>query len=388
MKIVFLCTDIPAAGNTTAFQRAKYLSEKHDVYFVCQREVCDDIRDEAKKVATCPGHSLYLDRIIFPLWALLKVLMIHKVEHIDVIHSSRDSLDLITGFLLKKLGFRWVADIWDDPGLSVETSRGYRGFRSKARLLYHFLMFFLAKRCLKYADLVIITMLPDVLKSYNIENSKILPVTNGVDLNITKPLPVVSQKDRFTITYVGHLKKIRGMDTILSAANYLKEEISSFSVCLVGYTENEDRKWLIELIRQEDLEDNVELVGKVSHEEALRRIASSDICLNTLSPAVRNYRYAYPIKIFEYMAMGKAVISTDLPGVRKIIKHRENGLLVEPDNPRELAKAILQIYSNPTLKERLEQNALEDIKQYDWPGINRQVEQAIMSKLLALKGQV
>ena len=385
MKIVFLCSGIPAAGNTTPFQRAKYLSENHDVYFVCQRGVCNEIRDKAKKVATCPGHSLYLDRVIFPLWALLKVLMIHRVEHIDLVHSSRDSLDLITGFLLKKLGFRWVADIWDDPGLSVETSRGYRGLRSKGRFLYHSLMFFFAKRCLKYADLVIVAMLPNVLKPYNINADKILPVTNGVDLDITKPLPAVRQKDRFTITYVGHLKKIRGMDTILSAAKYLKQEIQDFSVSLVGYMENEDKEWLIEAIRRKDLEDNVELVGEVSHEEALRRIASSDVCLSPF-PSKRELDYIYPIKIFEYMAMGKAVISTDLPGVSRIIQHGVNGLLVEPDNPKELAKAILQIYSNSALKEILGRNALEDVRQYDWTNINHQVEQAI-SKLVAPEGQ-
>jgi glycosyltransferase involved in cell wall biosynthesis len=383
MKIAFLCSDIPAPGNTTPFQRAEYLSENHDVYFVCQRGVCDELRDKAKKVRICPGHSLYLDRLIFPLWALLEVLMIHRVEHIDLIHSSRDSLDVITGFLLKKHGFKWVADIWDDPGLSVETSRGYKGVRSKVRFLYHSITFFFAKRCLKYADLVIVATLPDALKDYTIDSNKILPVTNGVDLNVTKPLSLVGQKDRFTITYVGHLKKIRGIDTILLAAECLKKAIPVFSVSLVGYMEQEDRKWLIELIRRKGLEDNVELVGKVCHEEALKRIASSDICLNTLSPAVRNYRYAYPIKIFEYMAMGKAVISTDLPGVREIIKHGENGLLVKPDNPQELAEAILGLYTGLSLRERIEQKALETVKQYDWTNINQQIDQAI-SQLLSL----
>ena len=383
-KIIFLCSDIPAVRNITPFQRAKCLSQNHDVYFVCQRGVCDEIRNKAIKVMACPGYSLYLDRIIFLPWALLKVLIIHKNENIDLIYSSRDSLVLITGFLLKKLGFRWVADIWDDPGLSVETSRGYRSPRSKIRLLYHSLMFFFSKRCLKYADLIIVAMLPDILEDYNIKASRVLQVTNGVDLSITKPMPTKGQKNRFIITYVGHLKKIRGIDTILSAAKYLKQEISSFSVCLVGYMGNEDKEWLMESIKQEDLEDNVELAGEVSHEEALGRIAGSDICLNILSPAVHNYHYAYPIKIFEYMAMGKAIISTDLPGVAEIIKHGENGLLVEPDNYRELAKAILQVYSDRSLAERIEQNALKSVRKYDWVNINHQVEQAI-SKLLALQ---
>ena len=376
MKIIFLCSEIPAAGNTTPFQRAKYLSEKHDVYFVCQRGVCDEIRDKAKKVMICPGHFLYFDRVIFPLWAAFKVLMIHRVEHIDLVYSGRDSLELIPGFFLKILGFRWVADIWDDLGLSVETSRGYRSFRSRVRLLYHSVAFFFAKRCLKYADLVIVAMLPGVLRPYAIDSTKILPVTNGVDLNITKPLSIVRQKGRFTITYVGHLKKIRGIDIILSATKYLKQEIFNFSVCLVGYMEDEDKDWLIEAIQQEGLEDNIELVGEVSHKKALRRIANSDVCICTF-PSKRELDYIYPIKIFEYMAMGKAIISTGLSGVKRIIKHGENGLLVEPDNPRELAKAILQLYSNPALKEKLAQNALEDVKQYDWSNINSQIEQAL-----------
>ncbi len=62
---------------------------------------------------------------------------------------------------------------------------------------------------------------------------------------------------------------------------------------------------------------------------------------------------ALPTVLLEAMAVGLPAISTSLSGIPEIIDHGKTGLLVPPDNPMLLAKAIVEVLGNPKLRERL-----------------------------------
>jgi len=87
--------------------------------------------------------------------------------------------------------------------------------------------------------------------------------------------------------------------------------------------------------------------------------------------------YIYPVKVFEYLAMAKPVIATNLKGVSQIVKHEGNGLLIEPDDPEAMAKAILRIYQDEKLREKLRRNARKSVLQYDWDIINEKIDNAL-----------
>jgi glycosyltransferase involved in cell wall biosynthesis len=70
--------------------------------------------------------------------------------------------------------------------------------------------------------------------------------------------------------------------------------------------------------------------------------------------------------LVEAMACGVPVISTDCPvGPREIIQNGYNGILVPPKNPDLLAEAMYGLLSNKNERERLSQNALKNLRQYD-----------------------
>ena len=161
--------------------------------------------------------------------------------------------------------------------------------------------------------------------------------------------------------------KSRGVDLILEAAYRLKNKISDYQFILVGYIKKEDKNWLFKEINKKGLKGYVKFLGALKHEKALEQIAQSDICL-FLFPDSKELRYIYPIKVFEYMALGKPIIATNLKGVSRIIKNRKNGILV--NNVDELVDSILELYYNEDLRDKLGRNALKDVSQYDWEKIN------------------
>lgn len=68
-----------------------------------------------------------------------------------------------------------------------------------------------------------------------------------------------------------------------------------------------------------------------------------------------------PIGLLEAMAMGKAVIATNVNGSREVVNHKENGLLIEPKDTAALVDAILQLYQQPELREKLQTQAKNTI---------------------------
>src|SRR6185312_8004875 len=71
---------------------------------------------------------------------------------------------------------------------------------------------------------------------------------------------------------------------------------------------------------------------------------------------------AFPIALLEAMSMGKAVIGTNVDGTPEIIRDRENGLLIGIDDlEANLESALLELCSDPGLRERLQANAISSI---------------------------
>jgi glycosyltransferase involved in cell wall biosynthesis len=83
----------------------------------------------------------------------------------------------------------------------------------------------------------------------------------------------------------------------------------------------------------------------------------------------------FPIGVLEAMAMGKAVIATDVDGTREAVTHDQNGLLVPPSAPEALTAAIIRLLQDAALRKRLQQQAVVTIQtSYNVTGMTRRIE--------------
>ncbi|MDX1545277.1 MAG: glycosyltransferase family 4 protein, partial [Christiangramia sp.] len=73
-----------------------------------------------------------------------------------------------------------------------------------------------------------------------------------------------------------------------------------------------------------------------------------------------------PISLLESMALGLPVVSTRVGGIPYMIDDKKNGILVEPENPKEMAIAISDLIQDPQLAETISWNARKEVEKYDW----------------------
>lgn len=366
MKIAYLVDDIPNLRGSTRYQRVRHLSQKNELFLFLKEDSLVPEEIQTKVTITKSGFTSVPLHI---LWRLYKTWKMDKKVHFDFVYTFNSPFSIIEGFLLKLLGIRWIADIWDHPeqGVEIETNL-LRRLRDQILVL-------LARKFLRHANLIICAIVPEALKTYNINAKKILQVTNGVELEYVKPKGKKKSSDKFKVFHVGPLHWVRSIDTLLEAVCKVGSEIP-VEFTLAGRVYDDFQAWLNNFIAEHSLGSVVEVLGEIEHEKVISLMEKSDVCVCPLADT-RARRYAYPIKVLQYLAMGKPVVATNLPGVAQFIEHGENGLLVSPDDWEGMARAIIRIYEDTELREKLERNARKSVFQYDWSIINEKIDKAL-----------
>jgi glycosyltransferase involved in cell wall biosynthesis len=216
----------------------------------------------------------------------------------------------------------------------------------------------------------LVTTLEYLKKGYEalgVPSEKILVVGNGVDLDRYEALdvdPMTLRRelrlaiDRPVVMYTGHLYEHKGVRTLLEAARHLPE----CDVVLVGGWPRDVARWR----KEYESHGNVIFTGFVPNIELARYITAADICVVTHLAGDRSAPETCPLKLFEYMAAARPIVISDFEAIRSIIRHDENGILVESGNVDALAQAVQRLRAEPALAKALGDRAREDVRTRTW----------------------
>ncbi len=152
------------------------------------------------------------------------------------------------------------------------------------------------------------------------------------------------------ILFAGHFKKLGGIMDLLRAYRYLTNRVREpTALVLIG-----DGQLLPEVQRfkiQEGLNDLI-LVGLVPHAELPQYYAIADVLV--VPEIASEYNDIVPhIKLLEYLASGRPTVATRLASILDVIEDGKNGILVEPNRPRQLAQGIMKVLRDESLRTRL-----------------------------------
>lgn len=164
--------------------------------------------------------------------------------------------------------------------------------------------------------------------------------------------------DAFVAVYCGHLYRHRGVEEILGAAALLPD----VQFLLVGGWEKD-----VEERRRESAPlRNVHFTGFVANSRVPDYLCAADVLLMPYSAACNTAAWMSPLKLFEYMAAGRAIVATDLPAIRRHLREGEQALLVPPDEAPAIAAAIGQLRDDAALRARLGAAAREAVAPFTW----------------------
>ncbi|MFT4613214.1 MAG: glycosyltransferase involved in cell wall biosynthesis [Bacteroidia bacterium] len=207
--------------------------------------------------------------------------------------------------------------------------------------------------------------LQQVFEGYEIA-SKIIP--NIIDLEFFRPATCEATREvsaeRFKLVITRNLEPIYGLETAIRAVALVREELPYIQLEIAG--SGPQREDLQMLIHSLGLQSNVVLLGRLEREEVLALYQGADAMLNPTK--VDNM----PNSVLESMACGLPVISTNVGGVPFIVRDGESALLVEPNDHRAMANAILRLKKDLPLRECLKSAGLQEVADYSWRQVGPQ----------------
>jgi glycosyltransferase involved in cell wall biosynthesis len=161
------------------------------------------------------------------------------------------------------------------------------------------------------------------------------------------------------ILTVGQLIHRKGIDVLIKALAIAQDQGALMDLVIVG--EGEERNSLSSLAQETGLAKHIFFVGNQPHEIALK------FYKDCLFFVLASRAEGLPLVIVEAMASGKAVIATKIDGIPEIIHDGYSGILVKPEDPEELAQALMKLYHDSELRDRLGSCGRDSVStEYTW----------------------
>jgi glycosyltransferase involved in cell wall biosynthesis len=206
---------------------------------------------------------------------------------------------------------------------------------------------------------VVSSILKDRLVQIGASEEKIHIIPMGTDLH-GHFTPATSPANEGRLLYVGRLNHQKGVHNLLDALPLIVKQFSEVQLRIAG--EGTARHTLEKKVIKLGLEKHVRFLGAVSHDCIPTLYRAADILI---FPSLN--AEGFGLVLVEALGCECAVIATDLPAVRHLIKDGETGLIVSQNNKVEIAQRVMHLMSNPAKRKKLGRSGREFVlKRYDW----------------------
>jgi phosphatidylinositol alpha-mannosyltransferase len=190
-------------------------------------------------------------------------------------------------------------------------------------------------------------------------------IPNGIDLKHFSP--DVSPFDEFcdgklNILFVGRLEKRKGLNYLLKSYQQVKQEIPDSRLIIVGPGTRLRRKYEKQ-VKRGILEDVV-FIGYASYDDLPRYYKTADVFC---APATGFESFG--IILLEAMAIGKPIVASNVEGYASLITHGVEGYLVPPRDEKELARSLISLLRDESLRQKMGAKGQLKAREYAWEDI-------------------
>lgn len=227
------------------------------------------------------------------------------------------------------------------PSLLYRRKRGENRYKGKIANLLEPLAF-------RAADKIFLTteeMQKYVTDRYGVEENKVKVVPNFVNTDVFKHLPEI-KKEKRRICFIGRLSEEKNIFSLLDAL----KDMENIKLVIIG--DGPLRKKLQEKVKKDRI--NADFLGNIPNHQLPKQLNKSEVFI---LPSIHE---GHPKTLLEAMACELPVIGTDVPGIREVITHKENGYLCGTSS-KEIKKAIIEVLKNDKLKTKMGKKGREFI---------------------------
>jgi glycosyltransferase involved in cell wall biosynthesis len=205
------------------------------------------------------------------------------------------------------------------------------------------------------------------VRAAGVAPERILVVPNAID-----PARFMHQPDansakaalglsgKLVLGFTGFVRDWHGLDAVL---DWMANPAVPANVHFLLVGEGPALSSLKEQAERLNIADRITFAGLVDRDTVARMVAAFDIALQP-----KSVEYASPLKLFEYMALGKAIVAPDQENIREVLEPNRSALLFDPSKPESLTAAIATLAADESLRARLGKEARNaiDARGYTW----------------------
>jgi glycosyltransferase involved in cell wall biosynthesis len=360
----------------------KYLSRRNEITVICvkawwleqlQDKYSDDcLKNIELKYATDQRiNSFFQETLIVKRYAFKPSLK----QEFDVLVSFNDLIAAY--FVCKRSQIPMVFDLSDDMaeyvGVSSQVPRVLMPFGKHIGRQ-------MIQKNINISQKIAYT-LESLRERYAISNDKSLLIPNGVDLeffqahsNLSKNADIGARE--FTVGFAGFLGNWIDFSHLLKGLRRLIEKGYKINLLIVG--DGPARKHIKEIAQQLNVLDKINFVGSVSYDEIPVYIHLMDVCLIPFNKgAVADH--ALPLKLLEYLACQKPVISTELRGVVEAV----GDAVLYASDETEFESQLTKLYNDEDYRIELGMRGRKIVEErYSWGSIGLQFEHLLAESTL------
>jgi glycosyltransferase involved in cell wall biosynthesis len=305
-----------------------------------------------------------LDRIFYNLKLVIKGLSILRRERPALLYERHSNSNLAGVILAKLLKIPIVMEL-NSPLGTIKNRDNFGAYYELALLG--------EKIALRNSTLVtVVSEVAEELVRSTYPFLRVVVNPNGVnpkafspDVSGAEVRKAYGLQRKKILGFSGHFMWWHGVTILLKAMVQILQKHQDVHLMLIG--DSEYKKEYENLARELGIIEKVTFTGRVPFSEVPRHLAACDILVSPHVPVAAGIPFhGSPLKIFEYMAMGKPIVASDLGQMGEILTHEKAALLVTPGDSNELANAVSQLIDNVKLAARLGRNARQEAMKYTW----------------------
>ncbi|MEM4312048.1 MAG: glycosyltransferase family 4 protein [Nitrososphaerales archaeon] len=288
--------------------------------------------------------------------------IINKYGKPNIIHAH-DWLTAIAGINLKHL--LRVPLVFTFHSTESKRAMGIKSEESRMIYSIEWWASFEATRVITVSH----SMKDEIIYLYNVPPEKVKVIPNGINLskfNFSLDRSAVRKyfglsDNEIVLLAVGRLTWQKGFDNLIKAMPLILQRFYNTKLIIVG--EGHLRRDLKTLAYQLGVGDKVRFYGFLNDDDLLKMYKVTDILT-----IPSNYE-PFGIVALEGMASGLPIIVSGVDGLKEIVQNDINGVVVYPNDPNNLANAIIKVISDREYYNWLVKNAHERVKKFSWESL-------------------